>query len=318
MVSQVNLSQKQNELDESQRLEQGESNETQGQKSNKSQRQKQNEQNDLQGQKQDELNKSRVLEQSESNETQGQKLFESDKSQGQKQNEQNDLQGQKRSELNESHEQEKKNESNESQGQKQNESDLTKMKQIHKAQRLDLVVGEDSVENSPQCDTDTEKEVSASTQKEVEEVGCSLDGESEMIVDDNAIKDNERKRKIRDGCQFSVKMKKFPLRDCSQTVDSDVEVDSDVDSLASLQSLSLQKSGYSMLSIKNFLKNTKGDRNLKIESVFPDLQLFIDSVKNLQKCSESEGEKGFTDQEIYRLRKFVLKAKRQLEDGEYV
>ncbi len=73
-----------------------------------------------------------------------------------------------------------------------------------------------------------------------------------------------------------------------------------------------------MLSIKNFLKNTKGARNLKIESVFPDLQLFIDSVKNLQKCSESEGEKGFTDQKIYRLRKFVLKAKRQLEDGEYV
>ncbi len=94
-----------------------------------------------------------------------------------------------------------------------------------------------------------------------------------MIVDDNATKDNERKRKSRDGCQFSVKMKKFPLRDCSQTVDSDVEVDSDVDSLASLQSLSLPKSGYSMLSIK---KNTKGARNLKIESVFPDLQLFID------------------------------------------
>ncbi len=51
--------------------------------------------------------------------------------------------------------------------------------------------------------------------------------------------------------------------------------------------------------------------------MFPDLQLFIDSVKNLQKCSESEGEKGFTDQEIYRLKKFILKAKRQLEDGEY-
>ncbi len=308
--------QKQNELDESQRLEQGESNETQGQKLNTSQGQKQNEQNDLQGQKQNELDESRVLEQSESNETRAQKLFESDKSQGQKQNEQNDLQGQKRSELNESHEQIFFNESNESQGQKQNESELIKMKQVHKAQRLDLVVGEGSVENS-QCDTDTEKEASVSTQKEVEEEECSLDGESEMIVDDNASKDNERKRKIRDGCQFSVKMKKLPLRDCSQTVDSDVEVDSDVDSLASLQSLSLPKSGYSMLSIKNFLKNTKGARNLKIESVFPDLQLFIDSVKNLQKCSGSEGEKGFTDQEIYRLKKFVLKAKRQLEDGEY-
>ncbi len=67
----------------------------------------------------------------------------------------------------------KKNESNESQGQKQNESELIKMKQVHKAQRLDLVVGEDSVENS-QCDTDTEKEAGASTQKEVEDEGFTF------------------------------------------------------------------------------------------------------------------------------------------------
>ncbi len=130
------------------------------------------------------------------------------------------------------------------------------------------------------------RRASASTQKEVEEVGCSLDGESEMIVDDNATNDNERKIKIRDGCQFSVKMKKLPLRDCSQTVDSDVEVDSD--SLAFLQSLSLPKSGYSMLSIKNFLKNTKGARNLKIECFliynFSSIPLRI--FKNVLKVKE--------------------------------
>ncbi|TSK13140.1 hypothetical protein Baya_0014 [Bagarius yarrelli] len=82
--------------------------------------------------------------------------------------------------------------------------------------------------------------------------------------------------------------------------------------------LSPQKKGYSLLSIKNFLKSAKGARNLKIENAFPDLQLFIDSVKHFQRCAENEGEKSFTEQEILRLRKLVLKAKRQLENGEDV
>lgn len=165
------------------------------------------------------------------------------------------------------------------------------------------------------CDIDIEEEASTSTQKEVEEVGGSLDEESEMIVDDNS---NDRKRKIRDVYQVPDKMKHIPLRDCSQTFDSDVEVDSDADSLASSQSLPLKNSGYSMLSIKKFLKSTKGAKNVKIESMFPDLQLFIDSVKNFKKSSESAGEKVFTDQEIFRLKKLVLKVKRQLEYVECV
>lgn len=159
-------------------------------------------------------------------------------------------------------------------------------------------------------------EACTSIQKEVDEVGCSLVEESEMFVDDKSIKDKDRKRKNRDGCKFAVKMKTFPLHECSQTFDSDVEVDSE-DSLASSQSLPPLKSGYSILSIKNFLKNTKGARNLEFEKVFSDLQLFINSISHFQKCSESRGEKVFTDQEICHLKKLVLKAKRQLEDGEY-
>jgi len=64
----------------------------------------------------------------------------------------------------------------------------------------------------------------------------------------------------------------------------------------------------------NFSRN--GARNVKLECAFPDLQLFVDSVKNYQ--NESVGEKVFNDQEFYRLKKLVLKAKRQLEDDEYV
>lgn len=62
-----------------------------------------------------------------------------------------------------------------------------------------------------------------------------MDEESELLVDYNYFKDNDKNRKIRDGFQLSDKIKKCPLHDCSQTFDSYVGVDSDADSLASSQ-----------------------------------------------------------------------------------
>lgn len=51
-----------------------------------------------------------------------------------------------------------------------------------------------------------------------------------------------------------------------------------------------------MLSIKKFLKNTKGARNVKTESVFPDLQLFV------YKNPKSGGEKDLLVKETARRR----------------
>ncbi|KAL1269487.1 hypothetical protein QQF64_031776 [Cirrhinus molitorella] len=47
------------------------------------------------------------------------------------------------------------------------------------------------------------------------------------LVDDTLIKDNEKKRKLGEGSQSSVKMKKLPLHESSQSLDSDVAVESD-------------------------------------------------------------------------------------------
>lgn len=219
----------------------------------------------------------------------------------------------------------KQNELQLSQGQKRNESDGLKTEKSHKAQKLEqnkrstqrneeLFQAPSPVKNSRQHDMEKARN---STQKEVEEVEYPLTEESEMLVDDKFDDDNVKGKTARDEFQFSGKTKIFPLHDCSQTSYSDIEVDSDAESLVSSQSLPLERGGYSMLSIKKFLKSTKGARNVKLESAFPDLQLFIDSVKNFQKSSESAGEKIFTDQERFRL-KLVLKVRRQLEDGEYV
>jgi len=93
-----------------------------------------------------------------------------------------------------------------------------------------------------------EEVASNRTQKEVV---FPLAEEGEMQVDDKS-EDNVKKRKARDEFQISGKMGKLPLHGCSQAFYSDAEVGFDADSIVSSQSLPLEGSGYSMLSIKKF------------------------------------------------------------------
>ncbi len=65
-------------------------------------------------------------------------------------------------------------------------------------------------------------------------------------------------------------------------------------------------SSYSVEKIKRFLTETKGQRAVKPEQFFPDLNGFIRSVNRLRK------EEVFSDQEVYRLKKLVTKAKAAL------
>ncbi|KAI3359593.1 hypothetical protein L3Q82_013785 [Scortum barcoo] len=64
---------------------------------------------------------------------------------------------------------------------------------------------------------------------------------------------------------------------------------------------------YSPVDIKKFLQGTKGTRLLKVEDHFSDLKLFIESAKPLTKTSGDVGESVLTEQEIYRLKKLIVK-----------
>ncbi|KAI3374546.1 hypothetical protein L3Q82_021112 [Scortum barcoo] len=64
---------------------------------------------------------------------------------------------------------------------------------------------------------------------------------------------------------------------------------------------------YSPADIKKFLQGTKGTRLLKVEDHFSDLKLFIESAKPLTKTSGDVGESVLTEQEIYRLKKLIVK-----------
>ena len=64
---------------------------------------------------------------------------------------------------------------------------------------------------------------------------------------------------------------------------------------------------------KSFLHQTKNQHGLKLEDHFPELSLFISSARFHMSQRE---ESGLTDQEVFRIKKLVLKAKRQLSsDG---
>lgn len=76
------------------------------------------------------------------------------------------------------------------------------------------------------------------------------------------------------------------------------------------------ESAYSFTKIQSFLQRTKGLRSVKVDEFFPDLKLFIDSVKFFMKNKENSGQLTFTDQEIFHLKKLMIKARAQLaNDG---
>ncbi|KAI3355854.1 hypothetical protein L3Q82_004224 [Scortum barcoo] len=69
---------------------------------------------------------------------------------------------------------------------------------------------------------------------------------------------------------------------------------------------------YSPVDIKKFLQGTKGTRLLKVEDHFSDLKLFIESAKPLTKTSGDVGESVLTEQEIYHLKKLIVKFTRNV------
>lgn len=105
------------------------------------------------------------------------------------------------------------------------------------------------------------------------------------------------------------------------------EVDSDTSCLnesaqgseceSSDSSVAVRRSGripYTLEKMKIFLQNTKGMKGVKVEEFFPDRQRFLDSAKILMK---ETGECGFTDQEIFRLKKILHKIKLNMLNEEF-
>ncbi len=138
---------------------------------------------------------------------------------------------------------------------------------------------------------------------------CSVQCESVMLseLDDCTFKTPQKRRL--EQSHSDEQAKKGFICDVSQT---DTESENDFSECSapcsSPQSRSSSKS-YSSDDIKSFLKETRNMRKVRIEQYFPDAIQFIDKVRMYR----NEG--CFSNQEVYRLKKILVKLNTQLESN---
>lgn len=76
------------------------------------------------------------------------------------------------------------------------------------------------------------------------------------------------------------------------------------------------ESVYPFTRLRSFLQDTKGMRSVRVDNFFLDLKMFLDSVKLFMKNTDRSDQSTFSDQEIYCLKKVMLKVRSQIaNDG---
>ena len=167
---------------------------------------------------------------------------------------------------------------------------------------------------------DSKSQEEESVRSEVSRVGQTaarvaesvLEEEEEECMDEDEVKSSV-KRKNTETKQGESRVKRV-LKSGTERPSSQPEkmLDSDCQEETS----ETLESAYSFTRIQKFLQDTKGLRQVRVDNFFPDLQLFLDSVKVYMKNTEEFGQPAFSDQEVFRLKKIVLKVKNQLRTDE--
>lgn len=160
-----------------------------------------------------------------------------------------------------------------------------------------------------------EKNISHTATRVAESV--LIDEEDLTIDDDDDVTKLSIKRKNPENKSKCEKVSKVPKTNpvcpSSQSEDS-LSNTQDSDSPLSGHTQVDVESVYSFTRIRSFLQDTKGMRSVKVENFFPDLKLFIDSVRLFMRNTGCTGQPSFTDQEVFRLKKLVLKVKSEMAD----
>ena len=175
--------------------------------------------------------------------------------------------------------------------------------------------GEEPVESSDQRQgkdehqSSSENITTAADNQESEKVNddlsvCEDFAEDEDMSDDDLLKLSQ-KRKSSEHVQSSAKAIKVTKGTKAGKSAAESESDFSV-------TQEDQQTRYSPADIKSFLQGTKGSRLVKVEDHFSDLKLFVESARPLTKKSGNFGDDVLTEQEIYRLKKLLLKVNAQI------
>lgn len=122
--------------------------------------------------------------------------------------------------------------------------------------------------------------------------------EEEILLDEDFSKTTSTKRKTIEGRIDSVKAKSSSKEpDASPALEEDSD-GSDNEYIVMSPAHEDKDNSYTLEKIKRFLQETKGLRGFRVETVFPDLRMFADSVRRHMKHTGELGEEVFTEKEV--------------------
>lgn len=179
---------------------------------------------------------------------------------------------------------------------------------------------EENGEDEDEEDEEEEDETQNSKTAGPEEI-LAGSADIDMVGEESSLTITRQKRKSEIDSKGSKAKKVTVSKDKQkQTVkESMAEYDSSVEgrldvSLNKITPGELNEQIYGVEKIKLFLQKTKNVKGVKVESFFPDKEAFLNSVKSQLRA---KGREGLTEQEVYRLRKIVVKIRHELneEDG---
>ena len=136
-----------------------------------------------------------------------------------------------------------------------------------------------------------------------------MEEEEEEVMEEDSLKVS-CKRKNLGAAKNNSKVKRIIS---SSSEESDTELMDD----SQPQEQEDRPTDYTFESIKRFLDKTKGHR-IQVGKYFPNLSTFIESVKHigLKKNTGESSDSVFSDQEIFRLKKLIVKAKVEIASNE--
>ncbi|KAK3565123.1 hypothetical protein QTP86_033184 [Hemibagrus guttatus] len=141
---------------------------------------------------------------------------------------------------------------------------------------------------------------------------------TDMTIDDSGFTPVRSKRKLKVGSGGSQSRKKGLTekerqittgKDTETEPSSDPETNVDTDSDEDQEIVNKKTGTYRDREIKQFLQKTKNMKGVKVEQYFPNKLNFVESTTTVIKKKS----KNFTDQEIYRLKKFVTRTRQDLK-----
>lgn len=182
------------------------------------------------------------------------------------------------------------------------------------ARNLEKEVMEESTSKQTELEVQRDPKVGANIVHIATRIAESALFDEENVVCDKDLAKQSSKRKELDNkanADQASKVSKLILAHGSQSEESSMDTQESVCEFGADTQVD-SESVYPFTRLCSFLQDTKGMRSVRVD----DLKMFLDSVKLFMKNTDRSDQSTFSDQEVYRLKKLMIKVRSQIaNDG---